>query len=127
MEVDEIVEQREKDVASAKAQKPSEELQTLGEPSSRPVVPGETSAAEGFGTLSDINPDLDAAEQALQYTQARAHRPDLAAMVRHGHRQVGASVLSVLTEPKWFKGSLEDLKQVRQKTQDTVGRMRIPR
>lgn len=35
--------------------------------------------------------------------------------------QVGASVLSVLTEPKWFKGSLEDLRQVRIKTQELDG------
>jgi hypothetical protein len=35
--------------------------------------------------------------------------------------QVGASVLSVLTEPKWFKGSLEDLRQVRMKTQELDG------
>ncbi|KAF2154196.1 anthranilate synthase component 2 [Myriangium duriaei CBS 260.36] len=30
------------------------------------------------------------------------------------YAQAGASVISVLTEPEWFKGSLEDLKYVRQ-------------
>lgn len=32
--------------------------------------------------------------------------------------QVGASILSVLTEPKWFKGYLKDLLEVRLKTQE---------
>lgn len=47
----------------------------------------------------DINAELDAAKQALEYTK------------------VGASVLSVLTEPKWFKGSLDDLRDVRLTTE----------
>lgn len=29
------------------------------------------------------------------------------------YASVGAAVLSVLTEPKWFKGSLQDMKEVR--------------
>ena len=44
----------------------------------------------------DIAPDICAAEQAREYALA------------------GASVISVLTEPKWFKGSVEDLRAVRQ-------------
>lgn len=44
----------------------------------------------------DIAPHICAAEQARKYALA------------------GASVISVLTEPKWFKGSLEDLQAVRQ-------------
>lgn len=44
----------------------------------------------------DIAPDICAAEQARKYALA------------------GASVISVLTEPKWFKGSVEDLRAVRQ-------------
>eukprot|EP00952_Eustigmatos_sp_NYUAD-ZCMA_P005473 23873-Eustigmatos_ZCMA.PRE.1 len=31
---------------------------------------------------------------------------------------MGAAVLSVLTEPKWFKGTLEDMCDVRLATQD---------
>ncbi|KAJ3039437.1 bifunctional tryptophan synthase trp1 [Rhizophlyctis rosea] len=38
-----------------------------------------------------------------------AHAPTQALHYAHG----GASVISVLTEPKWFKGSLEDMRQVR--------------
>ncbi|MCJ1265342.1 bifunctional tryptophan synthase trp1 [Lobaria immixta] len=44
----------------------------------------------------DISLDVCAAEQARKYALA------------------GASVISVLTEPEWFKGSIEDLRSVRQ-------------
>ncbi|KAJ1919473.1 anthranilate synthase / indole-3-glycerol phosphate synthase [Mycoemilia scoparia] len=44
----------------------------------------------------DIFVDAVAAEQALKYANA------------------GAAAISVLTEPKWFKGSLDDLQQARQ-------------
>ncbi|KAI8147349.1 N-anthranilate isomerase [Fennellomyces sp. T-0311] len=44
----------------------------------------------------EIDIKANAAEQALKYALA------------------GASVISVLTEPKWFRGSLNDLRQVRQ-------------
>ena len=43
----------------------------------------------------DIAPHLVASEQGLKYAS------------------VGASVISVLTEPTWFKGSLEDMQSVR--------------
>jgi anthranilate synthase/indole-3-glycerol phosphate synthase/phosphoribosylanthranilate isomerase len=43
----------------------------------------------------DIAPDIDAAEQARRYAAA------------------GAAVISVLTEPHWFKGSLADLERAR--------------
>ena len=44
----------------------------------------------------DIFPDAIAAEQAQKYAEA------------------GAATISILTEPKWFKGSLEDLRQARE-------------
>ncbi|OZJ05074.1 hypothetical protein BZG36_02088 [Bifiguratus adelaidae] len=44
----------------------------------------------------NIDLSINAAEQALRYAYA------------------GASVISVLTEPKWFKGSLNDMRNVRQ-------------
>ena len=44
----------------------------------------------------EIDIKANAAEQALKYALA------------------GASVISVLTEPKWFRGSLNDMRQVRQ-------------
>jgi indole-3-glycerol phosphate synthase len=36
--------------------------------------------------------------------------------VVHGYQQGGAAALSVLTEPEWFGGSLEDLRQARAST-----------
>jgi len=47
----------------------------------------------------DIALDLIAAEQGVKYTKA------------------GAGILSVLTEPKWFKGSLQDMQDVRLATE----------
>ena len=43
----------------------------------------------------DIAPDIQAGEQGIKYAQA------------------GCSGISVLTEPKWFKGTLEDMRDVR--------------
>lgn len=56
-----------------------------------------------------INGDVDAGEQAVLYADA------------------GASVISVLTEPTWFLGSLSDLSSARRKTQtwaSTLGQER---
>jgi indole-3-glycerol phosphate synthase len=36
--------------------------------------------------------------------------------VAHSYQQGGAAALSILTEPEWFGGSLEDLRQARQAT-----------
>mmetsp|Transcript_36935 Transcript_36935/g.119121 ORF Transcript_36935/g.119121 Transcript_36935/m.119121 type:complete len:593 (-) Transcript_36935:100-1878(-) len=114
----EIAAQRELDVKEAKVAKPEAEVRReaeqliadIGAPMSLTecLSAAETSSwrlalAAEFKRASpskgDINADLDAAQQALEYTKE------------------GASVLSVLTEPKWFKGTLQDLKDVRLKTQ----------
>eukprot|EP00928_Gymnodinium_smaydae_P017091 TRINITY_DN16513_c0_g1_i1.p1 TRINITY_DN16513_c0_g1~~TRINITY_DN16513_c0_g1_i1.p1 ORF type:complete len:608 (-),score=158.18 TRINITY_DN16513_c0_g1_i1:156-1928(-) len=114
----EIVERRHKDVAEAKARRPAEALLAEAEEfrktygAARSLVDcleAEESAPWGLALAAefkraspskgDINASLDAAQQALEYTK------------------VGASVLSVLTEPTWFKGSLTDLRDVRVKTQ----------
>ena len=57
----------------------------------------------------DIAPDICAAEQARKYALA------------------GASVISVLTEPKWFKGSVEDLRFVRQSLEGMPNRPAVLR
>ena len=57
----------------------------------------------------DIAPDICAAEQARKYALA------------------GASVISVLTEPEWFKGSVEDLRAVRQSLEGTPNRPAVLR
>lgn len=115
----EIVEQREQDVIIAQAAVSAAELEQIaaefskqfGSPRSlvesldtAETSPWSLALAAEFKRASpskgDINADLDAAEQALEYSK------------------VGASILSVLTEPKWFKGSLDDLKKVRIRTQE---------
>ncbi|KAF9579818.1 bifunctional tryptophan synthase trp1, partial [Lunasporangiospora selenospora] len=58
-----------------------------------PAVMGEIKRASP--SKGNIDLDANAAEQSLAYARA------------------GASVISVLTEPKWFKGSLNDMRVVR--------------
>lgn len=114
-----ITAQRYKDVAAAEAQVSSTELKTQitvfdqehGGPlnlfarirgEERPIA----LAAEfkrASPSKGDIAPDLIAAEQGVKYTHA------------------GAGILSVLTEPKWFKGSLQDMKDVRLATEKLLG------
>ncbi|CAN0151765.1 unnamed protein product, partial [Ectocarpus sp. 12 AP-2014] len=55
---------------------------------------------------------------AAEFKRASPSKGDIAVGVRAGEQgylyaSVGAAVLSVLTEPKWFKGSLADMKEVR--------------
>eukprot|EP00929_Paragymnodinium_shiwhaense_P079626 TRINITY_DN41515_c0_g1_i2.p2 TRINITY_DN41515_c0_g1~~TRINITY_DN41515_c0_g1_i2.p2 ORF type:complete len:538 (-),score=140.41 TRINITY_DN41515_c0_g1_i2:33-1646(-) len=124
----EIVEQRVLDVEEAKAKTSADDLKQAakkfegehGAPLnlSSHLDTAEKSAwslalAAEFKRASpskgDINAGLDAAAQALEYTRS------------------GASILSVLTEPKWFKGTLADLRDVRLKTQQWAtqnGRLR---
>eukprot|EP00455_Lapot_gusevi_P053885 TRINITY_DN8505_c0_g1_i1.p1 TRINITY_DN8505_c0_g1~~TRINITY_DN8505_c0_g1_i1.p1 ORF type:complete len:885 (-),score=239.13 TRINITY_DN8505_c0_g1_i1:28-2682(-) len=52
----------------------------------------------------DIAPDIDPVAQALSYARG------------------GAAVISVLTEPKWFKGSIDDLRAVRAALQHVPNR-----
>ncbi|KAF9908075.1 bifunctional tryptophan synthase trp1 [Lobosporangium transversale] len=58
-----------------------------------PAIMGEIKRASP--SKGNIDLDANAAEQSLAYARA------------------GASVISVLTEPKWFKGSLNDMRVVR--------------
>jgi len=53
----------------------------------------------------DIAPEMDAVQQALKYAEG------------------GAAGISVLTEPTWFKGSLEDMRGVRNAV-ETLGNRR---
>jgi len=54
----------------------------------------------------DIVPDLDPASQCLKYAHA------------------GAAAVSVLTEPTWFKGSLDDMLAVRHALEESFGSLR---
>ncbi|KAF8928084.1 indole-3-glycerol phosphate synthase-domain-containing protein [Dissophora ornata] len=106
-----ILEQRLKDVAAAKALpgQSAADLQKLidlglapkqidfvarvKKSQPLPAVMGEIKRASP--SKGNIDLDANAAEQSLAYARA------------------GASVISVLTEPKWFKGSLNDMRVVR--------------
>jgi len=117
-----ITAQRRQDVIEAKKNLPEEQLiqeaakfeQKYGEPLNldfriREEEPEMAIAAEfkrASPSKGDINTDLVAYEQGLKYAS------------------VGAAVLSVLTEPTWFKGSLQDMKEVREKTQSIYGGLR---
>ena len=110
-----ITAQRYEDVRLAQAQVPSAELeariaafdQAHGPPlniferiraEDKPIA----LAAEfkrASPSKGDIALDLVAAEQGVKYSKA------------------GAAILSVLTEPKWFKGSLQDMEDVRLATE----------
>ena len=101
-----IVAKRREDVAEAKAALPIGELQRAANASpppldfvarlaeSAPAVIAEIKRASP--SKGDIAPDMDAAEQALRYARG------------------GAAGISVLTEPKWFKGTLADLREARE-------------
>jgi anthranilate synthase/indole-3-glycerol phosphate synthase/phosphoribosylanthranilate isomerase len=100
--LDTIVERRRQDVAAARAAVPMEELESrlgaappaldfverLRREAPMAVIAEVKRASPSKG---DIAPGIDAAEQALKYARA------------------GAAGISILTEPTWFKGSLDDL------------------
>ena len=105
--LDKIVAQRLLDVAEAQSLVPADTL--------RAQIAGVPAAADFVATLREASPccvlaefkraspskgdiavGLDAAQQALTYALA------------------GACTISVLTEPKWFKGSLADLTRVKE-------------
>ncbi len=104
--LDTILARRERDVAEAKVARPARDLEArlsaappvidfiarLRRDAPMAVIAEVKRASPSKG---DIAPGLDAAEQALRYA--------------HG----GASAISVLTEPTWFKGTLEDMAAVR--------------
>ena len=104
--LDTIVAQRRLDIADSKALWPAGLLQAALADAPEPLdfaarlrkdapmaVIAEVKRASP--SKGDIAPGLDAAEQGMKYANG------------------GAAGISVLTEPKWFKGSLEDLAAIR--------------
>lgn len=60
---------------------------------------------------------------AAEFKRASPSKGDIALGLKAGEQglvyaSAGAAVLSVLTEPKWFKGSLEDMRDIRLATND---------
>ncbi len=105
-----IVAKRREDVAEAKAAVPLGELQRAASAASPPIdfvarlaeappaVIAEIKRASP--SKGDIAPGMDAAEQALRYARG------------------GAAGISVLTEPAWFKGTLDDLQGAREAVEE---------
>ncbi len=101
-----IVARRVQDVRAAKALCPAEELEAKLRDAPPAIDFGARLRAESPMALiaevkraspskGDIAPGIDAAQQALAYARG------------------GAAAISVLTEPTWFKGTLDDLLAVR--------------
>ena len=104
--LDRIVIRRREDVAAAKLTRPLAQLERALDRAPAPVsFVGRLRAAAPMALIAeikraspskgDIAPGMDAAEQGLAYAKA------------------GAAGISVLTEPTWFKGPLEDMLAVR--------------
>ncbi|HMS57250.1 MAG TPA: indole-3-glycerol phosphate synthase TrpC [Tepidiformaceae bacterium] len=104
--LDRIVAQRQLDVRAAKEAMPFPELQARVRQAPpacdfaarlRAAAPMALIAEVKRASPSkgDIAPGINAARQAMQYARA------------------GAAAISVLTEPTWFKGTLDDMLQVR--------------
>ena len=103
--LDTIVAKRREDVAEARARRPRAELEraVASAPPTLdfvarlrrdiPAVIAEIKRASP--SKGDIAPDMEAAAQALRYAKG------------------GAAGISVLTEPTWFKGTLDDLAETR--------------
>lgn len=109
-----IARQRRRDVAAARAQCSLEELmeKLAGAPPAIDFVarlqrcqPTAVMAEVKRASPSkgDIAPGIDAAAQALKYAQG------------------GAAAISVLTEPTWFKGTLEDMRRAREAVGAALG------
>ncbi len=105
-----IVAQRREDVAAAKVATPPAELLRAASAAPPPIdfvarlaqappaVIAEIKRASP--SRGDIAPGMDAGEQARRYARG------------------GAAGVSVLTEPTWFKGTLEDLRQAREAVEE---------
>ena len=111
--LEEIVAKRRQDVAADKAVTPVEELERqLGSAPAVISLSGRLRASAPIAVMAeikraspskgDIALDIDAADQAASYARA------------------GAAAISVLTEPHWFKGALEDMRAVRERIEGLV-------
>lgn len=104
--LDTILAQRRDDVAAAKRALPLDELERRAQAAPPPIdFPARLRANGPMALIAevkraspskgDIAPHIDAAEQAAIYAKA------------------GAAGISVLTEPTWFKGTLDDMQGAR--------------
>ncbi|TMW64388.1 hypothetical protein Poli38472_013010 [Pythium oligandrum] len=127
--LDEITAQRRVDVAHAKQQVAPDALRTQIQ----------TTEAQ-FGPALDVIQRLNAPAPngwsqlalAAEFKRASPSKGDIAVYLRledqaHMYASAGASMISVLTEPKWFKGSLEDMQTARATVETVQNRPAILR
>lgn len=110
-----IVEQRRRDVAAAKEQQSVEELSRLAD---------ELAQSHGgpIDLFDRVRSEWPTMAIAAEFKRASPSKGDIATdLVAAAQGEIyagaGAAVISVLTEGKWFKGSLDDLRDVRLSTQ----------
>lgn len=83
-------------------------LEVIRRQSPRMALAAEFKRASPSKGMMASSADLDAGIQACMYAEA------------------GADVISVLTEPRWFLGSLDDLRRVREETSELANRLDLP-
>lgn len=123
----EIAEQRRADVENAKAAVPIESL--IAKIASRQDEPGNLfEKVQGAAGLSGATLHV-----AAEFKRASPSKGVMAGDEMNLEHQVrtyleaGASVVSVLTEPKWFKGSLEDMEQAKRIVVETSSKALVLR
>jgi len=115
-----IVAKRREDVAAARAATPLGELRARIATAPEAIDFGErlrqsapmavmAEIKRASPSKGDIAPGIDAAAQGVAYARA------------------GAAAISVLTEPTWFKGTLEDMRAVREAIETVPGRPAVLR
>jgi anthranilate synthase / indole-3-glycerol phosphate synthase / phosphoribosylanthranilate isomerase len=114
-----ITEQRYKDVAAARSTVSEAELYEQ-------ITAFETEHGNPIDLYSRIAQTAPQVALAAEFKRASPSKGDIAlnlVAAEQGllYSSVGAAVLSVLTEPKWFKGSLQDMRDVRVATQAATG------
>jgi anthranilate synthase/indole-3-glycerol phosphate synthase/phosphoribosylanthranilate isomerase len=106
-----IVEKRKQDIASDKLKRSTAYLErcfALGLAPS--LIPFKQRVLQGYKADGvAVAAEVKRASPSKGEIDMAAHAPQQALLYAQG----GASVISVLTEPNWFKGSLEDLRDVR--------------
>lgn len=134
--LDRIYEQRRKDVEIAKATPGSypSDLTALIDLHLAPpqisfydrIVPTSTSSSSGVSTTVALMAEVKRASPSKGDILPPTS-PLTSASIGFSYAQAGASVISVLTEPTWFKGTLNDMLAVRRVVSNMVHRPAILR
>ncbi|OWY91977.1 Tryptophan biosynthesis protein, partial [Phytophthora megakarya] len=114
--LEEIAEQRSLDVAAAQQVVPAEQL-------AKKIKSTEDVYGSALHVLDRLNApvkeDWSNIALAAEFKRASPSKGDIATELNlreqvRAYAESGASMISVLTEPKWFKGSLDDMMAARE-------------